>query len=1320
MKKHCLHLQVAVWILVILCEGCNNQPVSTPSSTVENTTHWNGEGLHFIAPEPFTVVNHELPCPEPSLIVNGDTDNLQTILDNAEPNDVIAVRGHLKSDILISKPITLSGINQDGACFDLSGLEELPKLHSITVSPEGRGSVISGLHIVKTGVRLQGPATLRNIVISGGHTCLQIDAPSLISEFIVQGCHQGVQINQNSSLANGLVVQNTDEGIHVNATSKIHHMTIADNGGHGIVLNHGKTQLFNSLIVGNGGWGLYEIERAGMLEHLSFATNKSGHYGGTDINRSHPPLEWERERFIAITMTQGDRQGTEPALATTAIIRAELARKPPWKNRKKRKGLVSVIEQYTPGKHVQSSRAGYETPAVDLSGRKRRQNTCVGALEFPRKSPEKPSNLFVVSTALPNGNGSILAPFRTIQEAVDRSSTGDVINIFSGTYEETVLIQETALTLRGIKKVGKELVPVTSANDPEIPIIDPSETGTHEQALFLQDTLYGMKLEGLAIENALTGLTVIGRIDDVPPEPTIQSMRFSNNKKAMDADCGGGLLKNSLFEKNRVACTFRAGNHWKVDQNTFKGPGAGIVFSMLITHGYEGFEVSGNTFNQSGIYIDALHGRHGSSLRILKNNFNNSDLVVRHGSPTANLTIQENNFTGSGHLRMATSKTNSPSCTGCFTTKPCVGFCSEDEDELPGKIFPSSPLQHHSAPIAITRDGSHVIAVGADFGGVLIMETNGHQTTHIETGKDPRGVAIAESGRLALVTNLAAGTLSLIDLPEKKEITEIPVGIEPYGVVFSPNKKEAWVTLSGESALAIVDLEKKQVQEKVPLPKKPRGISLDQRNGKWQALITHFTPRHLPGKATATLESIEATLSISSKGSDGFWNVREIILPPVSSKHFPEAVPTLMQSVVVKGDRAYLPSFGATPHRPDDATFEGRPLLEFETSVQALLTVVDLNKEQVIESESANLNTPGRILNGPYGIAFSPTSPSEVLIPVYGNNAVARFHLFEGEKPRPVRAYRGSVDIFVGTNPRGVVYHPDGTRAYTVNFASGDLSVIQLKESQMEFRTPLGPKKHDRLSPLARRGKELFYTTQRVDTVADFWFACGTCHPDGRTDGITWRFSNGPRSTPIITASLDTLPLHFDADRDEFTDFEHTVRDLQGGFSLDRARLKPALGEPSSNKMAYGWKAMEAYIREGIDTPAAPTFEPSEIKEGELLFTQLKCDKCHGGVWFAPEPMGENPNISNGQITDTLHNVGTKSPADKIGNGAFDPPSLWGLHQTGPYLHDGSALTLYDVLKNKKHLNAGLSQKDHRELSETQIEQLVRYLTTITDGTPVP
>jgi len=427
-----------------------------------------------------------------------------------------------------------------------------------------------------------------------------------------------------------------------------------------------------------------------------------------------------------------------------------------------------------------------------------------------------------------------------------------------------------------------------------------------------------------------------------------------------------------------------------------------------------------------------------------------------------------------------------------------------------------------------------------------------------------------------------------------------------------------------------------------------------------------------------------------------------------------------MQSVVVRGNRAYFAALGATPERPKDAVFEGRKLLEFETSVQALLTVMDLDTETIIPEESANLNAPGRILNGPYGIAFSPTSPSEVLIPVYGNNSIARFHLYEGMKPEPVRAYRGSVDVFVGTNPRGVVYHPDGRRAYTVNFASGDLSTVDLSQSQMESRDPLGPPEQDRLSPLARRGKELFYTTQRVDTVADFWFACGTCHPDGRTDGVTWRFSNGPRSTPIVTSSLDTLPLHFDGDRDEFSDFEHTVRDLQGGFSLDRAQLKPALGERSSTNQAYGWKAMEAYMREGIDTPAAPQYERKELEKGELLFTQLKCDSCHGGEWFAPEPLGKNPTIANGQVTDTLANVGTKSEADKLGTGGFDPPSLWGVYQTAPYLHDGSALTLREVLQNETHLYAGLKKKRNAKLSEQEVSELVKYLTTITDGTPIP
>ena len=177
MKKRYLYFQMAVCILVLLCEGCNSQTLSTPSPTSsKDEERWNGEGLDFTPPEPLLVKQYELPCPKPSQIVDGEKDDLQVILDNANPKDVIAVMGNLKADILISKPITLTGINQDGACLNLSTIEELPTLNSITVSPEGGGSVISGFQIVKSGVQLLGSATMRNIVISGGQTCLEIDA----------------------------------------------------------------------------------------------------------------------------------------------------------------------------------------------------------------------------------------------------------------------------------------------------------------------------------------------------------------------------------------------------------------------------------------------------------------------------------------------------------------------------------------------------------------------------------------------------------------------------------------------------------------------------------------------------------------------------------------------------------------------------------------------------------------------------------------------------------------------------------------------------------------------------------------------------------------------------------------------------------------------------------------------------------------------------------------------------------------------------------------------------------------------------------------
>src|SRR5690606_1007658 len=62
-----------------------------------------------------------------------------------------------------------------------------------------------------------------------------------------------------------------------------------------------------------------------------------------------------------------------------------------------------------------------------------------------------------------------------------------------------------------------------------------------------------------------------------------------------------------------------------------------------------------------------------------------------------------------------------------------------------------------------------------------------------------------------------------------------------------------------------------------------------------------------------------------------------------------------------------------------------------------------------------------------------------------------------------------------------------------------------------------------------------------------------------------------------------------------------------------------------------------------------------------------------------------------------------------------DTPTLLGIWQTAPYLHDGSAPTLFDVLTTK---NPDGLHGETSSLSETELRQLVAYLEQLDQGLP--
>jgi hypothetical protein len=109
-------------------------------------------------------------------------------------------------------------------------------------------------------------------------------------------------------------------------------------------------------------------------------------------------------------------------------------------------------------------------------------------------------------------------------------------------------------------------------------------------------------------------------------------------------------------------------------------------------------------------------------------------------------------------------------------------------------------------------------------------------------------------------------------------------------------------------------------------------------------------------------------------------------------------------------------------------------------------------------------------------------------------------------------------------------------------------------------------------------------------------------------------------------------------------------------------------------------------------------------RAGQALFSKLGCDFCHSGPDYTDSGRGR------------LHDVGTLKPTSGTRGGmpllGLDTPSLLGVWQTPPYLHDGSAATLRDVLTTA---NPNDQHGYTSSLSSEQVDQLVAFLQQI-DG----
>jgi YVTN family beta-propeller protein len=719
----------------------------------------------------------------------------------------------------------------------------------------------------------------------------------------------------------------------------------------------------------------------------------------------------------------------------------------------------------------------------------------------------------------------------------------------------------------------------------------------------------------------------------------------------------------------------------------------------------------------------------------------------------------------------------------------------------------------YSSPIAITSDDRFVWVVNPDNDSVSVLEVGGdvnQKVAEIPVGDEPRSIAISPDNLRVFVTNMAGGTVSVIDVQTMAVIRTIPVGSEPFGCALTPDGRFLYVANFSSDSVSVIHRNQLRVLQTISVGPKPRGIAItDGSVGPPRVLVTHFLAQLRPdgrtvdqkegrddGKegrvtiidpVTNMMTGVVALNPITDTGflSNGSTLDRIPSTDPPTFAFTTGAFPNLLQSVAVKGGRAYLPNTGSSPNGP----------FRFNVNVQGLISVIDL-AGPVDANQTLNMNRGvpfenigQRLFNtNPIALAFK-RSANEGFAVLAAANRLVRVELDAGGAPTlnaptallPPATQSNIIRIPVGANPQGIAINSTDTRAYVMNFISRDVSVVNISGPPTGYteiaRIPSAAlPAPGSLEALVLHGHELFNTSiGPAGTVTDSmppagrmsdlgWGTCYSCHPDGRTDGVTWMFADGPRQSismestaehpqpagsminangaPLLPAFKQRV-LNWSAVRDEIQDFELNIRGVSGGEGLITDGMAVVNLQPTANTgRSADLDNIAAYICFGIRAPISPlrgSFDP-DIIAGRALFASANCQQCHGGtnwtrsqVLYTPPPTTPPVTITGGQLVAFLNNVGTFDPAAfnevrSVGttvvtaNGAlgFNVPSLLSVFAGVPYLHSGSATTLDEVLQNVTHRSAGTGGVDTLT-SAADRARVVKFLQSIdAASTPFP
>ncbi len=577
-----------------------------------------------------------------------------------------------------------------------------------------------------------------------------------------------------------------------------------------------------------------------------------------------------------------------------------------------------------------------------------------------------------------------------------------------------------------------------------------------------------------------------------------------------------------------------------------------------------------------------------------------------------------------------------------------------------------------SSQLALSPDGRWLVTANIDSDSIGVIDTASRtKAREVPVGHRPECAAFAGASGQVLVTLYKDDAIAVMDVAAGAVSRRIPTGDEPYGVVCTRDGSRAYVSLDYPGSVVELDLASGRTKRTFRVGSFARGLALssDER----RLYVTEFYTAAL---SIVDLEKGTVVERLEGESADNLS--RHVALHPSRPK-------------------AYLPHIRSRVTNPHG-----------EGSVFPFVNVVSLNADAERRRSPIAMDTFNGFtaVSNPWEVAVSPDGKR--LYSVYsGTNDMHACDILDDD----YRELSRKATLKVGNHPRAVVVSPDSRTVYV--YDTLDFRVRFIDAESLEAVATVSCATPAR-SEAWVRGKRLFNSALEP-MVGRRWITCSSCHPDGQADGRTWHNPEGLRNTTALVAMKDTHPLHWSADRDETHDFEHTIRGpLMQGRGLIKGEVHPALGE-SNRGLSGDLDALAEYSDSFEATLSPHAAGPGKLtpaaERGKAVFFRedVGCATCHPGPSYTDSTLASKPF--------RMHDVGTggDDPSEKLGT-SYDTPALIGVYRTAPYLHDGSARTLRDVLVES---NRGGRHGKTSHLSAAEIDDLVEFLKSLPYEAPV-